>query len=141
MPFSPVDLRRSSIVAKACIPGLLCCRSFLSTLDHGSHTLGAQLVSCIGEMNHILRHIPLHVLGDGRMQIVDLYANFGEQLSALANCWKNQFGGDDAHVFYTVPGKSLASKVTKPTRIQGTHTPIEIGKWSEIHSVIEKVIQ
>ena len=47
----------------------------------------------------------------------------------------------DPHFYYTVPNKTLATKITKPTKLQGTHTPIEIGNWSEVHRVIEKVIE
>lgn len=63
-------------------------------------------------------------------------ANFGPELSVLANCWKERFGGEDPHFFYTIPTKELAPKITRPTAIKGRSTGIEIGDWSEITKVI-----
>jgi hypothetical protein len=56
-------------------------------------------------------------------------ANYGEQLAALASCFKERFGGDDPHFFYTIPSKALAPKITRPKGIQGTSTPCEINHW------------
>jgi len=59
----------------------------------------------------------------------DQGANYGPELSALANCWKGKFGCEDPHFFYTIPNKVLAPKVTKPTKIKGKSTACEIGHW------------
>ncbi len=59
----------------------------------------------------------------------DQGANFGPELSALANCWKQRFGGEDAHFFYTIPGKVLAPKITRPAKIKGRSKALEIGQW------------
>ena len=44
--------------------------------------------------------------------------NFGEQLSVLANCWKDRFGSEDPHFFYTMPSKELAAKITSKPGLQ-----------------------
>ena len=49
----------------------------------------------------------------------DQGANYGPELSALANCWKDEFGGEDPHFFYTIPAKALAPKITQPEADQG----------------------
>jgi sialate O-acetylesterase len=55
-------------------------------------------------------------------------ANFGPEMSALANCFKAKFGGDDVPFFYTLPTAALAPKITKPQAIKGTSTALEINE-------------
>ncbi|MEI6177163.1 MAG: hypothetical protein WCS43_09745 [Verrucomicrobiota bacterium] len=57
-------------------------------------------------------------------------ANFGPEMSALANCFKAKLGGDDVPFFYTIPTAALAPKITKPQAIKGTNTAMEINEWS-----------
>jgi hypothetical protein len=57
-------------------------------------------------------------------------ANFGPEISALANCFKAKFGGDDVPFIYTIPSASLAPKITKPQAIKGASTAIEINEGS-----------
>ncbi len=59
----------------------------------------------------------------------DQGANYGPELSALANCWKDKFGGEDPHFFYTIPSKELAPKITRPEQIQGKSTAFKIDHW------------
>jgi len=70
----------------------------------------------------------------------DQGANFGPEMSALANCWKERFGGEDPHFFYTIPSKGLAPKITRPAAIKGKSTGIELGNWSEMMKVIEAAV-
>ncbi|MFO7821528.1 MAG: hypothetical protein R6V56_05685, partial [Lentisphaeria bacterium] len=64
-------------------------------------------------------------------------ANFGEQLSALANCWKDRFalwsdlreGTQDPHFIFTMPGQKLAPKITAPKSIKGKSVPVKISDW------------
>ena len=57
-------------------------------------------------------------------------ANFGSEMSVLANCFKTKFGGDNVPFFYTIPAAALAPKITKPQAIKGTSTALEINEWS-----------
>jgi hypothetical protein len=67
----------------------------------------------------------------GNAMIADAQgANFGPEMSALANCFKSRFGGDDVPFFYTIPASSRAPKITKPQAIKGTSTAIEVDQWS-----------
>ncbi len=59
----------------------------------------------------------------------DQGGNYGAELSALANCWKDKFGGEDPHFFYTIPSKKLAQKITRPESIKGKSTGFEIDHW------------
>jgi len=59
----------------------------------------------------------------------DQGANYGQQLSALANCWKDRFGGDDPHFFYTIPSKGLVPKITRPQQIKGKSRAYQLGHW------------
>ena len=58
-------------------------------------------------------------------------ANYGPELSALANSWKATFGGEDPRFFYTIPNKTLAPKITRPTNIEGKGTAIELREWRD----------
>ena len=69
----------------------------------------------------------------------DQGAQFGEQMSALANGWKQRFGGEDSPFFYTIPNKSLAPKVTHPESIQGRAKGVEITSWSD-SATLEKLL-
>jgi hypothetical protein len=57
-------------------------------------------------------------------------ANFGPEMSALANCFKAKLGGDEVPFFYTIPTASLAPQITKPQSIKGPATAIEIDQPS-----------
>ncbi len=70
-------------------------------------------------------------LSGKKMVEADQGANFGEQLSALASCWKNQFACQDPPFFYTIPATTLAPKITKPQAIQGQSIPVEINHWPD----------
>jgi hypothetical protein len=57
-------------------------------------------------------------------------ANFGPEMSALANCFKAKLGGDDVPFFYTLPTAALAPQISKPQSIRGHATAIEIDQPS-----------
>jgi hypothetical protein len=75
----------------------------------------------------------------------DQAANFGPEMSALANSFKTRFAlgqdGEDIPFIYTVPSKTLAPKITAPANIKGKSTAIKIKDWSEITNVIEAVVK
>jgi len=64
-----------------------------------------------------------------KMMEADQGAHFGEQLAALANGWKEKFACPDPVFLYTVPGASLAPKITKPEGIKGRSIAMEINNW------------
>jgi len=66
-------------------------------------------------------------------------ALFGEQMSALANCMKKRFGGEDVPFLYTIPAKSLTPKITKPDAIKGVSQSLEISGWEDGAAIIEKI--
>ncbi len=85
-------------------------------------------------------------LSSPAMVAEDQGANFGEQVAVLGNSWKERFAlrqspgqGDDPQFFYTLPGKALAPKITKPAGIKGKSTAVEIADWSDLGKVIEAV--
>lgn len=67
----------------------------------------------------------------------DQGANYGEQLSVLANSWKEKFARrqdsgqvcPDPYFFYTIPSQALAPKITKPETIKGRSAAFEIDHW------------
>lgn len=78
-------------------------------------------------------------LSSEAMVAQDQGGNFAAEMSALSNCWKAKFGSEDASFIYTMPGKALAPKITKPKKIKGKSSAVEITDWSEITKVIEQV--
>ena len=76
-----------------------------------------------------------------RMFEADQGANYGEQLSALANCWKERFACGDPYFFYTIPNKSLAPGVTRPATIKGKSTGVEIDDWTSAAGVTRLIEQ
>ena len=72
----------------------------------------------------------------------DKAGNYGSELSALANGWKDHFGGEDTNFFYTIPSKSLSPKATAPASIKGKSTGVEINQWTDgeiIDAIISEV--
>ncbi|MFT5107253.1 MAG: sialate O-acetylesterase [Pseudoalteromonas tetraodonis] len=80
-------------------------------------------------------------LASETMVEADQGAQFGEQLSALANSWKGKFSGEDPHFLYTLPSKILAPKITQPASITGKTTAIKIDDWSEIDALLEAAVE
>lgn len=75
----------------------------------------------------------------------DQGANFGPEMAALANSFKNRFTlwqkDGDIPLIYTVPGKSLAPKITRPDGIGGQSTAVEINDWLDLGGVLEAVVK
>ncbi len=71
----------------------------------------------------------------------DQGALFGEQMTALANCWKAKFACEDPAFIYTIPSKALAAKITPPSGIKGNVKAVEVNDWSEAGAVIEAAVE
>lgn len=65
--------------------------------------------------------------------------NFGEQMSALANCFQESFTGNPVFI-YTLPSKTLAPKIIAPKGIKGKSEVVEINDWKDTSGVIEKAL-
>jgi len=99
--------------------------SFASSITTDASEAFNVMVDCFGPGNFK----GIVFLPDAAMCEKDQGANYGEQLSALANCWKGWFACPDPYFFYAIPGKSLAAKVTSPAGIKGKSTAYEIDQW------------
>ena len=75
----------------------------------------------------------------------DQGANFGPEMSALANCFKTRFAlwqdGEDIPFVYTVPHKTLAPKLTQPKFIKGKSAAVELDEWLELGGVLEAAVK
>ena len=80
-------------------------------------------------------------LSSESMVAADQGANFGPEISALANCFKTRFApgqdGENIPFIYTVPSKTLAPKLTHPQGIKGRSIAVEISDWLELGGVIK----
>jgi len=65
----------------------------------------------------------------------DQGADFGAEMSALANGYIADFGGK-ATFLHTIPDKQLAPRITAPASIKGDHRSIEISNWADQHQRI-----
>lgn len=62
----------------------------------------------------------------------DKGANFGGEMTALANGWKRLFKGEKDPCFvYTIPSRDLAPKISKAKDIQGESAAFEVSAWPE----------
>lgn len=69
----------------------------------------------------------------------DQGAAFGPEMTALANCLKAKLGvgpgakkgGENVPFIYTIPGKTLAPKISQPEGINGQSTAVEIDNWGQ----------
>jgi hypothetical protein len=129
------------------IPQIIATRSVPDGVAWGSYpTLASSVTSNAAETYNVLVH-PFSLckfkgiifLASHEMVTKDQGATFGEQLSVLANCWKDRFGGEAPHFYYTLPSQALASKITRPNSIKGQSTAIEITDWSEVAWLIEQI--
>jgi hypothetical protein len=66
----------------------------------------------------------------------DKGAFFGPEMAAVARTLKSRLGDADTEFIYTVPAQALAPEITKPTKIEGKHTAIEISDWKDIGGVL-----
>ena len=64
-----------------------------------------------------------------KMVDADHGANYGTELTVLANCWKTKFGCPDPRFFYAIPNKKLAPEISLPAGIKGASTACEISHW------------
>ena len=90
----------------------------------------------------MIKQLQLFLTGES-MVADDQGANFGPEMSALANCFKTRFAlwqdDEDIPFIYTIPGKGLAPKLTQPKGIKGKNTAVELGEWRELGDVIKEV--
>lgn len=75
------------------------------------------------------------------MVAADGGANFGPEMSVLANALKAKFGSGDVPFIYTIPAKALTSKITEPKNIEGKSSAVEIGDWGELTKVIDALLK
>jgi hypothetical protein len=86
-----------------------------------------------------LAHSGVIFLTGESLVAADQGANFGPEMSVLANCFKAKFGATDVPFIYTVPAKSLAAKITQPQAIKGNSKAVELNDWTDVSAVIEAV--
>jgi len=75
----------------------------------------------------------------------DQGANFGPEMTVLANSFKSRFtlwqDDEDIPFVYTVPSKTLAPKITQPEGVKGKTTAVELSEWLEVSGAIEAVVK
>lgn len=67
--------------------------------------------------------------------------HFGQQMSALANCWKEKFACPDPVFIYTVPDKALAPKISEPKDINGMSKAVEVSDCSLVVGLAKTIEQ
>jgi len=84
-------------------------------------------------------------LSSESMVAEDQGANFGPEMSALANCFKTRFAlgqdGEDTPFIYTVPSKKLAPRLTQAVGIKGKNIAVELHDWLELGGVLEATVR
>jgi len=130
------------------VPQMMTTKRVPDGVPWGSYpTLAASVTSKASEVYNVMVHSftpgtfkGIVFLCSEKMVEQDQGANYGSELSALANSWMERFGGEDPQFIYTIPAKALAAKITKPTQIKGGSTPIEINDW-QAAELIDQVVK
>lgn len=68
-------------------------------------------------------------------------AHYGEQVAALANCWKTLFGHEDPIFVYGMPGPELAPQATRPDGIRGQHAAVPLTESVESENPKDKTLE
>jgi len=75
----------------------------------------------------------------------DRGAEFGPEMSALANSFKSRFSlwqdGADIPFIYTIPAKELAPEISQPQAIKGASTALRLNRWQELGRVLNTVVK
>ena len=147
-PFYDANVRRYIAAWKQYwnvdIPRMTTSRSVPDGVAWGSYpTLESSVSSTASEVYNVMVHSftpaglkGIVFLSSAAMFENDQGASYGEQISVLANSWKNRFAGDTPRFLYTIPSQALAPQITVPNKISGNSTVIEIEDWSDIGAVI-----
>lgn len=121
------------------VPQLIATKRPVDGAAWGSYpSLAPSTISDAGQAYNVMVHSfgpgsfkGIVFLCDADMFRKDGGANYGPELSALANCWKDWFACPDPCFLYTIPTKKLAPKITRPTAIKGRSIAVEIDDWSD----------
>jgi hypothetical protein len=130
------------------IPRLMATKRVPDSVPWGSYpSLVSSVTSEASQTYNVLVHsfTPSSVKGivflsSPEMFAKDNGANYATELSVLANSWKERFGGNDPHFFYTIPSKSIAAKINQPSKIRGENTAIEVNQFSLTKDQTAKLI-
>ncbi len=76
---------------------------------------------------------PSHVEGE-------YAANYGTEMSVLANSWRDQFGLQEVPFVYSLPEASLAAGITKPAGIQAPSKLVQISEWNVTSGLIDRIV-
>jgi len=129
------------------VPEMIARKSVPDEVPWGTYpTLGASVTSKASETFNVMvdSFTPgafkgIIFLASEKMVESDQGANYGAELSVLANSFKKRFGGEDPDFIYTIPNKSLAPNVTRPEGIKGKNAGVELSDWSELGKLVEEV--
>ena len=66
--------------------------------------------------------------------------NFGPEMSALANSFIHDFGGQTKFT-YTIPDQSLVPGITAPTKINGASAAVPIKSWERNPALIDLILE
>ena len=119
------------------IPKLMATKSVPDAAPWGSYpTLASSITTNASKVYNVMVHSltpgsfkGIVFLSSENMFRKNQGANFAQEISALANSWKNTFGGDDPHFLYSVPTKALVPQISLPKNIKGLSTAIEVNSW------------
>jgi hypothetical protein len=79
----------------------------------------------------------LFLTGPAMIQ-TDHGANFGPEMTALANGFIEDFGGK-AKFIYTLPDSTLVPKITAPAAIKGENQAIQIKDWNDYNIILNAI--
>ena len=132
------------------VPEMMKSKRVPDAVPWGSYpTLNSSITSKASEVHNVMVHSftpaalkGIIFLSSENMVAADQGANYGPELTALANSFKKGFGNNETPFYYTTPSKALAPKLTQPLTkaIKGHNTSLELSDWTnaqDLHKLIE----
>jgi sialate O-acetylesterase len=130
------------------VPAMMNSKRVPDAVPWGSYpALTSSVTSKASEVHNVMVHSftpatlkGIIFLSSDNMVAADQGANYGPELTALANSFKKGFGNDETAFYYTSPSKALAPKLTQPKGIKGNSANVELSNWTSADG-IKKLIE
>ncbi len=120
------------------IPKMIATKSVPDSASWGSYPiLTSSVTTKAAEVYNVLVHsfTPTTLKGiiflpGASMVEKDQGEHFSSEITTLINTWKKKFSNTDTPFYFTIPNKTMAPKITAPSKITGKHAHTVMSDWN-----------